>query len=274
MDKIKIFFKGFIIGLGKIMPGVSGSVIAICLGLYERIISCLSSFKNLKHDFSFFINIFLGILLAIILGSRVIKSSLDASFIYTISLFIGLMLPGLFPLFKEVNNEGLTLKIVLTGVIIFFALILFNTFTFKGSNIVSTSVIYNFLSLILCGILDAAATIIPGISGSALLLLVGYYDTIITSLANPFTISSIKILIPFGIGMILGVIIISKIVSYLFKNYRIGTFVLIISFALFSIFSLIKEVLLLIVSPLELLISIIFLIIGIISSHLLERILN
>jgi len=274
MDNIKTFLSGFIIGLGKIMPGVSGSVIAICLGLYERLISCFSSIKNLKRDFPFFINISLGIILAIILGSRVIKLALDASFIYTISLFIGLMLPGLIPLFKEVNNRNLTPKITFIGVLVFFGLVLFNTFTFKGANINTTGSLYNFFSLILCGILDAAATIIPGISGSALLLLVGYYDMIISSLGNPFAISSIEVLIPFGIGLIIGVIVISKLITYLFKNYRVCTFVLIISFALFSIFSLTKNVLLLITSFPELIISLIFLLIGIILSHVLEQILK
>ncbi len=274
MDKIKIFLSGFIIGLGKIMPGVSGSVIAICLGLYERLIAVFSSLKNLKRDFSFFTTISLGIILAIILGSRVIKFALDTSFIYTISLFIGLMLPGLIPLFKEVNNKNLTPKITLIGVLVFFGLILFNTFTFKSPNINAANSLYNFFSLILCGILDAAATIIPGISGSALLLLVGYYDTIISSLARPFSISSIEVLIPFGIGLIIGIIVISKLITYLFKNHRVCTFVLIISFALFSIFSLTKNVLLLITTPLELLISFLFLIIGVILSHVLEQILK
>ncbi len=274
MDRIKIFLSGFIIGLGKIMPGVSGSVIAICLGLYERLISCFSSLKNLKRDFQFFINISLGIILAIILGSRIIKFALDASFIYTISLFIGLMLPGLIPLFKEVNNKNLTPKIVFTGVLVFFGLVLFNTFTFNGTSANTTNSLYDFFSLILCGILDAAATIIPGISGSALLLLVGYYDTIITSLGNPFAISSIKVLIPFGIGLIIGVIVISKLITYLFKNHRVCTFVLIISFALFSIFSLTKNVLLLITSLQEFFLSLTFLIMGIVLSYILERILK
>ncbi len=274
MDKLKIFFSGFIIGLGKIMPGVSGSVLAICLGYYERIISSLSSIKHLKEDFLFFINIFLGILIAIILGSRVIKYFLDTNFIYTVSLFIGLMIPGIIPLFKEVNNKDLTPKMILLGILVLSILELFSIFSFKTSNIPTGNFLYNFISLIICGILDASATIIPGISGSALLLLVGYYNLIISSLADPFKYQSIMVLIPFGIGMILGVIIISKLMSYLFKNYRTQTLVIIIALILFSIFSLIKYLILYIMTIEELVIAIILLCVGIILSYIFKCIFN
>lgn len=271
MNKLKIFIEGFIIGLGKIMPGVSGSVMAICFGVYERLIACLSSLKNLKSDFKFFILIALGIGISIIIGSNIIKYFLDSYFLYTLSFFIGMMSPGIFPLLKEIKNEDITYKRVMICIMVFAGLIIINAISITGVGASSKSGLQEFISLILCGLIDAASTIIPGISGSALLMLIGYYDKIIYALANVFTIESIFTLIPFGIGMIIGIILISKLITYLFKTKRIMTIMLIVTFAVFSIIALLIKSVPLISTPFELLASTIFLIIGLVVALFLEK---
>jgi len=273
MKTIKTFIEGFIIGLGKIMPGVSGSVMAICFGVYERLIECLSSIKSIKKDFKFLVTITFGILIAIIIGSNIIKALLDNYFLYTIFFFIGMMIPGVYPLFKEIKNEDVTFKRVFTSLMVFFFLIILNTLSLSGgTNITSGGGLREFISLILCGIIDAASTIIPGISGSAILMLIGYYEKIISSLANVFSVESIIVLIPFGIGLILGIILISKLISYLFKHHRPMTFMLIIAFTCFSIIALTMKGLAYIEVPLDLLFSFIFITLGVFVSLVLERI--
>ncbi len=175
MEQIKLFLEGFIVGLGKIIPGVSGSVMAICFGIYERIVSSISNFKEFKNNYKFMAIVGSGIFLAILVGSKMIKFLLINYFVYTMMLFIGMMIPGVLSLLKNVKNEQLTLKRAIICICLFLFLYILNIANFSSGAIVKESYIHQFISLILCGILDAASTIIPGISGSALLMIVGYY---------------------------------------------------------------------------------------------------
>ena len=130
----------------------------------------------------------------------------------------------------------------------------------------------------MCGLLDAASTIIPGISGTAILMILGYYERIITSLADILTMSdflrSISVLIPFFIGMGIGVVLTSKLITYLFRTNRAFTYMLIIVFASFSVVALFMNVLSFGASGSELLSSSIFLFLGFVFTILLNKYLG
>ncbi len=235
MDKIKTFLQGFIIGLGKIMPGVSGSVMAVCFGIYERMIAAFSKVSVLKKDAKFIGTLGLGIILAIIFGANIIGALLINSYVPTMMFMIGMMIPGLFPILKEIKNTDITFgKIVICATFLFF-LVYLSVLGTTGRTAGSETYLHEFISLFLCGIIDAASTIIPGISGSALLMLFGYYENIIASLANIFSLESLLILTPFLLGMTAGVVLTSKAVTYLFKKHRALTYMIIAVFASFSI---------------------------------------
>lgn len=272
MNKIKTFLQGFIVGLGKIIPGVSGSVMAVCFGIYERIISALSSLSVLKSDFKFISTLGLGLVIAIVLGSNVIKILLIACYIPTMMFFIGMMIPGLFPIIKEVKNKDLTVGRVIICLTILFLLVYLNVLGTTSHVAENESYFHEFISLFLCGIIDAATTVIPGISGSALLMLFGYYEKIISSLANVFSLTSISTLIPFLAGISLGVVLTSKLVTYLFKNHRVMTYMLIIVFAVFSILAVLCNTISLAGGVIHILPYVIFTILGCVSTYLLERI--
>lgn len=276
MEQIKLFLEGFIVGLGKIIPGVSGSVMAICFGIYERIVSSISNFKEFKNNYKFMAIVGSGVFLAILVGSKMIRFLLINYFVYTMMLFIGMMIPGVLSLFKNVKNEQLTLKRVIVCICLFLFLYILNIANFSSGAIVKESYIHQFISLILCGILDAASTIIPGISGSALLMIVGYYETIITALANilSFTdiIFSVRVLVPFFIGMGIGLVLTSKLITYLFKNARVLTYMMIIVFAVFSIITLLGSVFDFIIDIKTLIFGIIFMGLGFVIAYVLEKI--
>ena len=100
MPYLILFFKGFIIGIGKIMPGVSGSMLAVCMGIYEQALNYLANFrKNIKDSLNFLIPLGLGILLAILLFSKIILFFLNIFPLATMSLFFGLLL-GTIPCLK------------------------------------------------------------------------------------------------------------------------------------------------------------------------------
>lgn len=278
MENIRIFIKGFIVGFGKIMPGVSGSVLAIILGVYERLIASFSSLKELKKNAKFMFFIGIGIMLAIVLGSNVIKYLLTNYYLKTIMFFVGMVIPGAFPLLKNVKNEDISIKRVLICTAIFTFLVILNTAGFSSNAIEGESYFHEFLSLVMCGLLDAASTIIPGISGTAILMILGYYERIITSLADILTMSdflrSISVLIPFFIGMGIGVVLTSKLITYLFRTNRAFTYMLIIVFASFSVVALFMNVLSFGASGSELLSSSIFLFLGFVFTILLNKYLG
>lgn len=276
MEQIKLFLEGFIVGLGKIIPGVSGSVMAICFGIYERIVSSISNFKEFKNNYKFMAIVGSGVFLAILVGSKMIRFLLINYFVYTMMLFIGMMIPGVLSLFKNVKNEQLTLKRVIICICLFLFLYILNIANFSSGAIVKESYIHQFISLILCGILDAASTIIPGISGSALLMIVGYYETIITALANILSFTDImfsaRVLVPFFIGMGIGLVLTSKLITYLFKNARVLTYMMIIVFAVFSIITLLGSVFDFIIDIKTLIFGIIFMGLGFVIAYVLEKI--
>lgn len=276
MEQIKLFLEGFIVGLGKIIPGVSGSVMAICFGIYERIVSSISNFKEFKNNYKFMAIVGSGVFLAILVGSKMIRFLLINYFVYTMMLFIGMMIPGVLSLFKNVKNEQLTLKRAIICICLFLFLYILNIANFSSGAIVKESYIHQFISLILCGILDAASTIIPGISGSALLMIVGYYETIITALANILSFTdimfSVRVLVPFFIGMGIGLVLTSKLITYLFKNARVLTYMMIIVFAVFSIITLLGSVFDFIIDIKTLIFGIIFMGLGFVIAYVLEKI--
>lgn len=271
MEKIRTFLQGFVVGLGKIMPGVSGSVMAICFGIYERMIAAFSSFKVFRKDIKFVGTLGLGIALAIVFGSNMIKILLVTHYIPTLMFMIGMMIPGLFPIIKEVKNEEINWKRILVCIVVLLLLIYLNVINTSSHAMGPESYLHEFISLFLCGIIDAASTIVPGISGSSLLMMFGYYEAIISSLANVFTLNSVLTLVPFLLGMTVGIVLTSKLVTYLFKSHRALTYMVIVVFATFSILAILANLLNMVPNVLSLLGYAVFTILGFLTTFLLEK---
>ena len=276
MKDIKLFIEGFIIGIGKIIPGVSGAMFAMMFGVYEKALNIISNlkkelFKNLK----FMIILGTSILLAMILGSNIIKRCLDNYYLPTMMLFIGMMAGGIKPLFNKVKGIKVEKQNIICAIIVVAILVIVSSLDFgvNESNLDKNPI--TFLLLIISGFVAEFATVVPGICGTALLMIIGYYDVVITSLSDIFNISNLEnnlfILIPFVIGLLLGVYLISKLINYLFKNHKTKTYYSIIGFAITSIILLFKDVLSKTYGIQEIIISIVLFIIGFIIVHFLEK---
>lgn len=233
MKKINLFFKGLLIGLGKIIPGVSGSVIAITLGLYEDIIKSLSKvFK--KESINFLYPIFLGIFIAILLTSKIILYFLNKYYFITMMFFIGLMSGGIKPIFKEIKDKQSKKNIIIMTIPIILFLVL--DILTKNTNI---KMEFNYINIFLLGIVEAITSIIPGISGSAIMMMLGVYNNILVMFSSIFYIDKLLIFI---IGIIIGVVVASKILNYCLSNHRIESYYCIFSFCIFSIFIIFRNV--------------------------------
>ncbi len=273
-DTLILILKGFIIGIGKIIPGVSGGMIAITLNVYDQGIQAISDFfKDIKKHFVFLTTLGLGIILAILTTSKLIDYSLNHFFLPTLLLFIGLILGGLPSIIHEVKDDYSLKNIFILLIPIIIIITLSLATNYLNSATPSNP---NFFILIILGIIDAVTMIIPGISGTAILMMLGYYDMIITSFST-FTnwqlfYSNISILVPFILGIIIGVILLAKIINYVLNKYHVSCYYAIIGFSISSILVLIKTAYNNSYNYWELLIGFLLLIIGYCLSRKLDNI--
>ena len=232
--KIKLFLEGLIIGLGKIIPGVSGALFAMLFGVYEQIIGCFSNPSRIYKEANTLLPLLSGIGMAIIFGSGLISYMLENYYSAAMSLFIGMMFYEIIPLILNVKSLPFKKRDFFEGVLA--ALLVLSMFLIDYKPV---GVSYNpgfrvYISIFLCGILDSIATIIPGISGTSLLMLFGFYEIIISSIANVY----LPVVIPFLLGLLLGLVMLSKVLMHLFETKRSAMHIFIISISSFSIFYL------------------------------------
>ena len=224
-----IFLRGLFMGSADIIPGVSGGTIALITGIYERLIYAISSirFSFLKPllkgdisdfkaklieeiDFELFIPLFLGIGIAFITLAKVISYLLDTQTAYTFSFFLGLILASAYILYTKLDDFNFKLIIItLIGIVL--------SYIFVGLNPIATN--HSLIVIFISGLIAICAMILPGISGSFLLLLLGQYQYMLNALNS---MNIIEILV-FCIGAVIGILGFSKILNYLLENYESAT---------------------------------------------------
>lgn len=238
-EKLVLVIKGFFMGIANIIPGVSGGTLAITMGIYESLIGAISHFfKNLKKNILFLIPIGIGAIIAVLVGSKIIEYSLNEFPLPTILFFTGLILGGIPMLFNKVKRD-INLKNLFICILTF-AFVIGLMFLKTGRDVSFQNMnIFNYIILFLVGIVAAATMIIPGISGSFMLMVMGYYKPILNTI-NQLTsfhniVDHILVLFPFGLGILIGFVGIAKILEFLFKKFEVLTYFGIIGFVLASI---------------------------------------
>ena len=271
-EKLTLVIKGFLIGVANIIPGVSGGTLAITLGIYEKLIGAISHFfKNLKENIKFIIPIGIGAVLSILLLSRVISFCLDKYTLATILFFIGLILGGIPLLNKKIKGHYKNVSNIIIFLLSFGFVIALSIL--KGENVVSfeNMNIINYIMLFLVGVVAAATMIIPGVSGSFVLMLLGYYKPIVDTIGALTKFNNIwqniMILVPFGIGVLVGIVAISKLLEFLFKKYEVKTYFGVMGFIMASIITIFTGAEGLIFSVPQLLIGLVLLGIGFIAAY-------
>ena len=229
-NKFILFFKGMLMGICDLIPGISGGTVAFITGIYERLINAVKGFSpellsslvsldkkrinnNIKKlDLGFLFVLFSGIIFSILLGSRIIERLLENHYVETISFFVGLILASSFIIYENISRHNFKNYVYcFIGFIIGIGLIFLNPAEISISNG------YLFLG----GFFAISAMFLPGISGSFILLIMGLYEPIIGMLHN--IIPNIHYLVIFILGMVFGAFFISRLISYLFKKDRCKT---------------------------------------------------
>ena len=235
---MKNFFKGIIVGLGGVAPGLSGSVLMVIFGLYQKTIECISSifnFKKLKENLTFLIPLGLGMVGGVILFSNAVNFLLSEFEVYTRFAFLGLILGTLPLLNKEVRKEGF--KPVYYAVIgVCFALGLWLLYS---NSFFSTVENPGILQSFILGISVAGSYIVPGVDSAAILNGLGMYQIWLD--ITSIKILELQILVPAFFGLVIGILGISFIINKLMKRFYTATFSVIFGLFLSVIPSVIVE---------------------------------
>ena len=245
---INLFIKGIFVGIANIIPGVSGGTIAVVLGIFDQMISAVNNiFKDFKKHAKFLIPLFLGAGAGIVLFSKLLKFCLENYSFPTSLFFVGLVLGSIPLIYKKATEKKVDYKCYIATVIAFLVVVFFSFLGGNESKTLETITLDTFMiiKIFLSGVIASAAMVVPRISGSFVLVLLGMYNVVLTTvssfssliatsftqqsfgtaLKNICTSNEFIILVTIAIGIVVGVVLISKLIQFLFdKAYSITYF--------------------------------------------------
>jgi putative membrane protein len=237
---LRVFFCGILMGIADAIPGISGGTIALLLGIYEELIGSISNFninlfQNLKKkgikycwnkiNGNFLLSLFSGVLLSLVSFVKLFSILIQKYPLFIWSFFLGLILATLFVINRHIKKWDIV-NFILIFIFAFLTILLSIINPTVGDNI-------NLFYILVCGIIASSAMILPGISGSLILVILGVYTLIINSLNN----LEYNIILVFLIGCLIGIINFSKIIKWLFHNYRDYTFSIMLGLVIGSIYT-------------------------------------
>lgn len=263
-SKYKPVWCGLIIGSTMIVPGVSGGSMAMILGIYDRLISSISSFhKNVKENLIFLIMFAASALVGMFLCSMPIGWLLEHYNMPTLYFFIGAVLGGVPMIAKKAGVSEVSLEVVgymLLGAIC--VLIISGIPTGKVSAAVQMEA-GGWIWLLFIGVISASALVLPGISVSHFLLVIGIYDQLMEAMREV----KISYLLPLGIGLVIGIFLITRFLEYLLNRYPRESYLIILGFIFGSVVGILPGI----PVGMELIVSILMMIIGFVAIFSLSR---
>lgn len=237
----KTFLNGALMALTDMVPGISGSTIALVLGIYQKL---LTSIKNIElksllkfdfksFDFTFLIPLLFGMSFSFLVFSKLFSFFLSHESFRAVflSFFLGAVFSCIYFLLKEIKIGFDNLFLMLIGSIISFSISYFS--------VGEISLSFNFeIKLIISGFIAIFAMLLPGISGSLILVMLGVYPIVINALSNISNFESLKILVFLSIGIFLGLLVFPKIILFFLKKYYFLVLSLLIGLMFGSIYAL------------------------------------
>ena len=228
-------YRGMLMGASDVVPGVSGGTIAVVLGIYDRLIEAVNGFfsKEWKTHLKFLLPLGVGIVIAIGLMANLIEWLFEHYPGPTQFFFLGLII-GVLPYLTHKADAKHNFKskhylLLLLGAVLVASMAFFQTTETEAMQNLTMS---DYILLFFSGWIASSAMVLPGISGSFILLIIGVYTTI-TSGISDFRIDIIAVV---GVGILCGIVVMSKIVKFFLENYTSGTFAIIIGLVIGSVF--------------------------------------
>lgn len=239
---IRTFMNGVVAGVASILPGVSGGLILVLCGCYERLIEDISELRTkVKEELGFLATIGLGLVVGMLVCTLFLDWTLDLFAAPCMAFFFGLIaaqIPDVFRFSgaesgKDVDSRSVISFLVGLGMIV---ALMFISGDGRAIDTDDRS-IGNMIVFGLCGMVLAVSKVMPGISGSSLLIALGLFDVTISSAAH----LDMSFLIPLGIGLVIGILGFAKVMNWLLKGYRKETYILILGLTIGSLLIILKE---------------------------------
>lgn len=228
---VKLILKGVMMGVANIIPGVSGGTMAVSMGIYDKIIHAATHIvSEFKKSMKLLLPIVLGMLIGIVVLARILEYMFARVPFQTNLLFIGLIIGGLPAITKKVKGKTIRLGHILVC-LVFFAIVagLALLGEQEGASADLSFNIINIMKLFGVGIVASATMVIPGVSGSMMLMLMGYYNPVLNTINDfidslvsfhvPGILDGCKVLVPFGIGVVVGIVAIAKLIEIIFEKF-------------------------------------------------------
>ncbi|MCF7872050.1 DUF368 domain-containing protein [Candidatus Woesearchaeota archaeon] len=276
------FLKGILMGMADLVPGISGGTILFITGIYERFIEGIKNiavfgktfFKELITgkkidlksllklvDFKFFIPLIVGVIFIVLVGSGFILFMLKSYPAQVFSLFAGLIIASTIILYNEIGKKNIYTNLFLVLGLLFGLLVSVLQPVKEGSA--------SYVTIFFVGMVSLLAMMLPGISGSYMLILMGKYEFML-GVAHNITSKYLYALF-FGLGGVISLLVFSKLLSYLLKSHKSKTFAFLTGLMFGALYSPITTVLASLNNTLSVFVSVIFLIIGIILVLIINK---
>lgn len=238
MEHVVNVLKGIVIGVANAIPGVSGGTMMVIMKVFDRLLGAVSfNLKKLKENFWFLLTIVIGMGIGVILSSKVLSICFEQFYVQTQFFFMGVVLGSLPMIYKEATKEKKLTPVHLIpfaiGVAVIIGVSLISSS--MGANTVRTTLdVSTFIYLVIVSIIAAAAMIMPGLSGSLVLLILGGYQTAIQAVDE----MNIPILIPIAIGVIIGIVACAKLITLCLEKWQRGTYSVILGLIFGSFYAI------------------------------------
>jgi len=259
LKNLRTLFNGSVYGMTLVIPGVSATILAIILGFYDELIHTINHVREDKHKNIRYLLIFvLGVAVGAVLFSRLITFFIENFSLPTMLFFVGLLI-GIIPLtykYAKGSEKKIALREVLLALVAL-AFLYFITVGFTGPtinpNYADGGINFAIIAfLFIAGIVNGATLVIPGLSGAFILLIMGLYPVIIstvsdigTYLTNPLNFELffeiLLVLAPFGLGALIGVIFMAKLMEKLLRDYHKQVYAIILGLIIASVVTLFQN---------------------------------
>lgn len=267
-DHARNFANGVVAGIASVLPGVSGGLILVLCGCYERLIEDIGNLrKKLIPEFGFLIFILLGLLVGMLACTFFLDFTMDLFAAPMMALFFGLILaqlPEVVKLSKCETRSDLNARMIVCfaiGLGLIVALMIVNG---DGRAVdVNDRSALNMALFVLCGIVVAISKVMPGISGSSLLIALGLFDVTISSIAD----LDLYFIAPLCVGLLIGLFGFAKVMDYLLKHFNKETYMLILGLTVGSLLILMQELVNMRIGALDWVVCVVMIIVGVGASY-------
>ncbi len=231
-DILLSLLAGLFIGMSVIIPGISGSALAMVLKVYDKMMYAFSNlFKKFKACFVFLLPIVGGIVVGFLAGLVLVKFLLERYPFITMCLFVGLMLGTIPMLFSEVKGEKASpsrITLLVVGAIVPLAITIVSMFA-GGNNSLETIEPWQYLVFLGIGVLVSLTQLVPGLSATVLLMIFGYYSALIAGINMDLfsNVSLVFVYLSLALGFVVGILLFSKLINKILEKARVGFYYLV-----------------------------------------------